>query len=181
MNNYISEAWRRFIQIFLSIFIFDLIPLLWIRHFFYKFYFNIGNGCLLSSNVYFLYPHFSKKKNKNQNLLKIGDNLKISRNVEIDYSGGIVVGNDVWISQNVIIETHEHIIDIDLNKNKWKIETSLLEIEDNVWIGANVIILPKCCKIGKNSVIAAGAIVTKDVPENCIFAGNPAKIIKKLK
>ena len=50
-------------------------------------------------------------------------------------------------------------------------------IGDNVWIGSHSIILPKVEMIGKNSIVASGSIVTKDVPENSIVAGNPAKII----
>jgi acetyltransferase-like isoleucine patch superfamily enzyme len=52
-------------------------------------------------------------------------------------------------------------------------------IEENVWIGANAVILPGV-KIGKNSIVGAGSIVTKDVEENVIVAGNPARIIKRL-
>jgi acetyltransferase-like isoleucine patch superfamily enzyme len=52
--------------------------------------------------------------------------------------------------------------------------------EDNVWIGDSAIIC-KGVRIGKNSIIGAGAVVTKDVPPNSIFAGNPAKLVKELK
>ena len=60
------------------------------------------------------------------------------------------------------------------------IKGNSIVIEENVWIGTNAIILPGV-KIGKNSIIGGGAVVTKDVPENVIVAGNPAKIIKELK
>jgi len=53
-----------------------------------------------------------------------------------------------------------------------------VKICENVWLGENAIILPGI-EIGKNSVIGAGSVVTKNVPENCIVAGNPARIIKK--
>ena len=53
-----------------------------------------------------------------------------------------------------------------------------VKICENVWIGENAIILPGI-EIGKNSIIGAGSVVTKNVPENCIVAGNPARIIKK--
>ena len=52
-------------------------------------------------------------------------------------------------------------------------------LKDNVWIGDSAIVC-KGVTIGKNSIIGAGAVVTKDVPDNCIFAGNPAKLVKKL-
>ena len=51
-------------------------------------------------------------------------------------------------------------------------------IEDNVWVGSRALIL-KGVRVGKGSIVAAGAVVTKDVPQNCIVAGNPAKIVKE--
>ena len=57
----------------------------------------------------------------------------------------------------------------------WKMKTTL--VGDNVWIGSNATIMP--VTIGDNSIIGAGAVVTKDVPENSVVVGNPAKIIKK--
>ncbi|MFL2714513.1 MAG: acyltransferase [Gammaproteobacteria bacterium] len=54
-----------------------------------------------------------------------------------------------------------------------------LLLEDNVWIGDSAIVC-KGVTIGKNSIIGAGAVVTKDVPQNSIFAGNPAKLVKEL-
>jgi maltose O-acetyltransferase len=54
-----------------------------------------------------------------------------------------------------------------------------IKVEDNVWIGANATILPGVT-IGKNSIVGAGAVVTKDVPENTIVGGNPAKVIRNI-
>ena len=58
-------------------------------------------------------------------------------------------------------------------------KTKPVVLEDNVWIGDSAIIC-KGVTIGKNSIIGAGAVVTKDVPENSVYAGNPAKLVKKL-
>tara|TARA_B100000212_G_scaffold325142_1_gene286579 strand:- start:465 stop:860 length:396 start_codon:yes stop_codon:yes gene_type:complete len=58
-------------------------------------------------------------------------------------------------------------------------KTKPIILEDNVWIGDSAIIC-KGVTIGKNSIIGAGAVVTKDVPQNSIFAGNPAKLVKEL-
>ncbi len=58
---------------------------------------------------------------------------------------------------------------------------SPLEIKEDVWIGARVIVLPGCKKIGAHSIIGAGAVVTKDVPDYAIVGGNPAKVIKMRK
>lgn len=58
-------------------------------------------------------------------------------------------------------------------------EANPLTIESDVWIGANAIILPRCRRIGNGAVIGAGAVVTADVPDFAIVAGNPAKVIRK--
>ncbi|MDW8380816.1 MAG: CatB-related O-acetyltransferase [Verrucomicrobiota bacterium] len=58
------------------------------------------------------------------------------------------------------------------------VECNPLEIGHDVWIGANVIILPKCKRIGNGAVIGAGSVVTKDVPDFAIVAGNPARVIR---
>lgn len=179
MTSYIKEAFKRFLQIVVSTFIFDLFPFIIIRHLVYKIIFKVQKKCLISSNVKFLNPHFRQSNNKNR-ILKMGEGLKINRNVEIDYSGGLSIGKNVWISQNVLIETHEHIINLDIDKELWSIVHSQLCIEDNVWIGANAIILSKCTRIGKNSIVGAGSVVLKDIPANVIVAGNPATIIRKL-
>lgn len=54
-----------------------------------------------------------------------------------------------------------------------------IRIGDNVWVGAGVIVLPGC-RIGNNSVIAAGSVVCSDIPDNCMAAGVPAKVKKRL-
>jgi acetyltransferase-like isoleucine patch superfamily enzyme len=98
------------------------------------------------------------------------------KNVFIDDEGEIKIGKDVLISNNVSIYTHNH----EENKYKWseklehhKIKTKLV-IEDNVFIGHGAIILSTCKKIGKNSIIGAGTVITHDIPKNQVWAGNPA-------
>ncbi len=108
--------------------------------------------------------------------LKVGSRCKISDYVYIDYSGGVNIKNNVSISEGAKIYTHDHDIrgdDIDWQNNN--IVFSALDIEDYVWIGASSIILPSVSKIGRGSVIAAGAVLTKDAEPLGIYAGNPAK------
>ncbi len=89
--------------------------------------------------------------------------------------------NGVNISSNVLIAPDVKIISANHNLKNFEIYDSSdpITIEKNVWIGANSIILPGV-KIGKNSIIAAGSIVNKNVPEHSLYAGNPAKLIKKI-
>lgn len=91
----------------------------------------------------------------------------------------IKIGKNVAISRNVMIwDTDAH--SIVYEDDKKSIVKQDVIIGDNVWIGNGAIIL-KGVTIGDNVVIGAGSIVTKDIPANCIAAGNPAKVIKKIK
>jgi acetyltransferase-like isoleucine patch superfamily enzyme len=98
--------------------------------------------------------------------------------VFFDNSGDISIGSGVSIHRNVCIFTHEH----NHSKNVPIVESdvviSSLDIGDDVFIGANVVILSKVNKIGTGAVIGAGSVLTKDVGEYEIWAGNPAKFIK---
>ncbi len=99
----------------------------------------------------------------------------INRNATIVCSNKIEIGENATIAQNVIIRDSDiHHLIIENNEIS---NNSPIIIGDNVWIGTGSIIL-KGVKIGNNVVIAAGSIVTKDIPNNCLVAGNPAKIIK---
>lgn len=92
--------------------------------------------------------------------------------------GPVTIGNNVNIAQHVVISGLNHgYEDIHMPPREQKCSVSKIEIEDDCWIGANVVITSGV-KIGKHCVIAAGSIVTKDVPSYSIIAGNPAKIIK---
>lgn len=108
----------------------------------------------------------------------IGNNSGIGRKCRIP--SNLIIGNDVMMAEEIIIlnQNHnfnDHTTPMRLqgyNKNEPQI------IEDDVWIGTRVIILPSVRIIGKGAILAAGAVVTKDVPPFAIVGGNPAKIIK---
>lgn len=111
-----------------------------------------------------------------------GRNIALGKNVFINQGctfmdrGGIFIGDDVYIAPKVNIITINH----DINHYKRTITyCKPVHIEDRVWIGLGAIILSGV-RVGENSIIAAGAVVTKDVPKNSIVAGNPAKVIKKI-
>ncbi len=103
----------------------------------------------------------------------IGDNTMISIGAKIDVRRGkIIIGNKCTITHGCVILSHDAAA-ARLNK---KSEATTI-IEDNVFVGVNSVVLPGV-RIGRNSIVGAGSIVTKDVPENCVVCGNPAKIIK---
>lgn len=110
----------------------------------------------------------------------IGDNTYIGEYNNIRAAGGTIsIGNNCLISQHITIVCSNHLISKNqlIVKQPWTLENNFVKIEDDVWIGANSVILPGVT-ISKGVVVAAGSIVTKDIPEYAIVAGNPAKILK---
>jgi acetyltransferase-like isoleucine patch superfamily enzyme len=136
--------------------------------------FDIDKDVIIGKNLYFIQPH-----GYSLGQLRIGRGSRINHRVEIDYSGGVEVGRDVWISQNVLIETHEHVLGPGV-KESWPIARSRLTIADGAWIGANVTILPGVSRIGRRAIVGAGSVVTRDVPDVLVVAGAPAKPITRL-
>ena len=103
----------------------------------------------------------------------LGDHCVINRDVLLDGRGGpLTIGNNVDIAQEVVIWTLGHDIHDDFHRDKGAPVT----IEDYAWIGHRAIIMPGVT-IGHGAVVAAGAVVTKNVPAMSIVAGVPAKVI----
>jgi maltose O-acetyltransferase len=106
--------------------------------------------------------------------MRIGDNCSIQPGVIFDYSHCwlIKIGNNVTIAPQAYLLTH------DASTKRLNNHTKIgsITVEDNVFIGARALILPGIT-IGKNSIIAAGSIVTKSIPEGSIVSGNPAQVI----
>lgn len=118
--------------------------------------------------------------NPNGSPRAIGPGLHVSRNAEVDYSGGIVMGRNVTISENAKIFTHDHVIDD--GESDWRkngLQFSSIEIGDNAWIGADAIVLQRVRRIGEGAIIAAGSVVTRDVEPYMIVAGNPAAPVRR--
>ena len=87
----------------------------------------------------------------------------------------MIVENDVVISENVTIYTHSHGLDPKSIPTK-----TPLVIERGVWIGSRALIIEGCARIGAGSVVAAGSVVTKEVPPGVVVAGVPARVIKAI-
>lgn len=132
------------------------------------------NNIQLGDNVY-INKNVSFSTESPKGTLKIGNNSIIGRNSNLDFSGELIIGNNCTISASCEIQTHNH----GLDPRSSPILNKLI-ICDNVWIGMNSIVLSNVKSIGENSIIAAGSLVTKEVPANCIVGGNPAKIIRLL-
>ena len=100
-------------------------------------------------------------------------------NVTILDIAPVHIGDYCMIGPNTLITTVGHPFSPKDRREK-KAYSKPVAIGDDVWIGGNCTILPGVT-IGNNVVVAAGAVVTKDVPDNCVVAGVPARIIKRLK
>lgn len=93
--------------------------------------------------------------------------------------GPLLIGNDVMLAQNVVLSGMNHgFKDVSVAPAKQPVSKSQISVEDNVWIGANVSITAGV-KIGKHSIVGAGSVVTKDVPQYSVVAGNPARVMKR--
>ncbi len=111
--------------------------------------------------------------------LKIGNNSNIGPYAYIGCSGYIEIGDNVMISPRVSIYAENHVFDrTDITMKEQGVNKQFVKIEDDCWIAANSIILAGVT-IGKGSVIAAGSVVTNDVPPYSVVAGVPARIIKQ--
>jgi maltose O-acetyltransferase len=90
----------------------------------------------------------------------------------------IVIGDDVQIGPSVQLLTPTHPIDAAARRAKWE-SARPISIGDNVWLGGGVIVLPGV-SIGRNSVIGAGSVVSRDVPADVVAVGNPARVTRHL-
>lgn len=129
---------------------------------------EIGEGCYieppLHANWAGKFAHFGNNVYANFNLTMVDD-------------GEIFVGDNVMFGPNVTLCTGTHPVSPRLRKTGAQCNKSV-HIGNNVWLGASVTVLPGVT-IGDNSIIGAGSVVTKDIPENVIAFGNPCKVHRK--
>lgn len=119
------------------------------------------------------FPPFYTDFGKN---IHFGKNVFLNTGCSFQDRGGITIGDGSFLGMNVTIATLNHGFSKETRNTTYP---SPVVIGKNVWIGSNVTIIPGVT-IGDNSVIAAGSVVTKDVPENVVVAGVPAKKIKDI-
>lgn len=108
--------------------------------------------------------------------IEIGENFFANMNLVILDGAKVRIGNNVFIAPNVGIYTAGHPLDTE-RRNQGLEYAYPVTIGDNVWIGAQVAILPGVT-IGDNAVVGAGSVVTKDIPCNALAVGNPCKLIR---
>lgn len=108
--------------------------------------------------------------------IEIGENFYSNYNLIILDCAKVVIGDNVMIGPNVSIYTAGHPVHYEIRNQELEYAFPV-SIGKNVWIGGNVVINPGVT-IGDNSVIGAGSIVTKDIPDNVIAAGNPCKVLR---
>lgn len=108
----------------------------------------------------------------------IGDHTRVG--IHNTIIGPVSIGNHVNLAQGITVTALNHnFSDPDKLIDEQGISTAAVHIGDDVWIGANAVVLPGVT-IGNHSVVAAGAIVTKDIPQGSLVAGVPAKILKQI-
>jgi acetyltransferase-like isoleucine patch superfamily enzyme len=138
---------------------------------------NIGKGCFIGDFTTVWVVNYSK--DVKNSCLVVGDNTYIGEQNNIRASGGrIVIGKNCLISQQVslIVTGHSYARNSPIRTQPWSDKKNFIIIEDDVWIGCGVQVLPGVI-IGTGAVVAAGSLVTKDVESYSIVAGIPAKKI----
>jgi len=168
IDEIIKKINNRFLNIFLELEVYLLhlvgyIPFHHLRRFFYRLSgIRIGRGSTLHMGAKFYQP----------GNIVIGQDTIIGEGAVLDGRDKLIIGNHVAIASEVMIYNSEH----DINDINFSAIEAPIIIEDYVFIGPRVIILPGI-KVGKGAIIGAGAVVTKDVPPFAIVGGVPAKII----
>ena len=109
--------------------------------------------------------------------IEVGKNFYMNTNGVILDCGKVIIGDYVMIGPNVTLCTAGHPIDA-ATRYTYEEFAKPIYIADKVWIGANVVVLPGV-SIGFGAVVGAGSVVTKDVPENTVVVGNPARVVKE--
>lgn len=130
---------------------------------------EIGENCFIQP------PFYANFGGKN---VHFGTGIYANFNLTLVDDTDIFVGNHVMFGPNVTIDTATHPVSPDLRKRGAQYNKKVY-IEENVWLGAGVIVLPGV-RIGKNSVIGAGSLVTKDIPDNVVAFGTPCRVKRKI-
>ena len=130
---------------------------------------SVGKGCYVEA------PYYANWGGKN---VYLGDYVYANFGLTLVDDGNIYVGNNVMFAPGVVVATAGHPLNPTLREKGYQYNQDV-HIGNNVWIGANATILPGVT-IGDNTVIGAGAVVSKDLPANVLALGVPAKVVREL-
>ncbi|MEZ5343133.1 MAG: acyltransferase [Acidimicrobiales bacterium] len=113
-------------------------------------------------------------------ILVIGDRCLIGRGSSIVAHLSIEIGNDVYFGPNVYVTDQNHSFDdLSVPIGRQSMPERPVKIGDGSWLATNVVVLPGVT-IGKHVAVGAGAVVTTDLPDNCVAVGSPARVVKSL-
>lgn len=147
-------------------------------------YISIGNNVRIENNVQ-LTAWDRYRDQRFTPAIEIGDGCSIGEDNHITAINKIIIGRNVLTGKKVLITDNSH-GSIELSevtippRERILLSKGPVVIGDNVWIGEKASILPGVT-IGAGCIIAANSVVTKDIPANCVYGGNPGRIIKELK
>lgn len=137
----------------------------------YKKQYGLGDNCFVGYDVILHKHHYTDGR------IVTGRNCLLAEHADIDFTGGISLGNKVSLSAGVKILTHNHVLDFSgINEDKGCILTPLI-IEDRVWVGTRAIIMPGVNRIGRGAMVSSNSLVRTEIPPYAIVMGNPGKII----
>jgi acetyltransferase-like isoleucine patch superfamily enzyme len=127
---------------------------------------RVGSGCLLQDRVYI--------RAGMKGSVTIGNRVALNSFVQIFGHGGVRIGNSTQIGPGTILTTSGH----DYGATDLELDLAAIDIGERVWIGCNCAVLPGVA-IGDRAVIGAGAVVTSDIPGDCLAVGIPAKVVRR--
>lgn len=149
-------------------------PLIYkLRSFVYGKCYGIGPNSVIENDVWIYRTHGRPGH------IVFGDRILLAKYVQIDYTGEVIVEDDVWFSEGASVLSHSHAITkARLERNAEAISLHSVCFRKGCWIGSRAIILPQVGEVGEGAIVAAGAVVTKPVRPYTIVAGNPAREVK---
>lgn len=169
------EGLKRFALLLVSPGLFDFPPFSLLRSLVFHLCAAFGKNAVFESHIQLRCCHSTR------GWLHAGDGAFIGCGSDLDCTGGITLGSGVWISEHTTIHTHSHeLTEHRTDKGVHEIICEPLTLCDNCWIGSNSVILPSVHRIGIHAVVGAGSIVTKDVGDYEVVAGNPAVLLRRL-
>ena len=128
---------------------------------------RVGSGCLLQDRIYI--------RAGMKGSVTIEDGVALNSFVKIFGHGGVRIGKAAQIGPGTILTTSGH----DYRATDLELDLAAIDIGERVWIGGNCAILPGVT-IGDRAVIGAGAVVTSDIPSDCLAVGVPARVVRRL-